>query len=500
MKIVIGKLGQETNTFSIEKGTFEYWSRAGWCTGNEILNVFRGKTDYLSGMIKVADEHEVELIPTVSMLDAGPLITREALDYALGEMLKIISKHRDEINGVCLALHGAGCAEGIDDIEAYILANVRKIIGNDIPIMITLDLHANMSQAMLDETQGIFGIKQYPHTDYEQAGEKAMQCLIDYLQKGRILYESLIKLPILLPCSAGNTVNGLMAPFEKKVSEFKREHKLVDATVFHGFPYADRPLTGMSVLTVSEESQDDADKTAQYLANYIWENREQLRYTIINAHEAVNAAAEFLENSDDDGYIVINETSDNPGGGTACDATGLLSELMKRQEYKSILGYIHDPEIAILAHRLGVGSTISGFLGAKKDNLHGKPIYLDNAYVAALSDGEAVYNSPIVAGQKINYGKSARIVIGNCEVVVVEKNAQQTYDDATFTMVGADINDYQIVGVKSSNHFRAWFAPRAKAIITANEAGIQTDDLSLLPYEHINRPMFPLDSEVTFHV
>ena len=491
MKIIIGKLGLETNTFSSEKGTFEYWSKQGFYQGEDMIARLKGKTDYLSAMMDAADALGVEVIPTIGMLDAGPTATREALDQALGMMLDMIKAHQDEADALCLALHGAGCAEGIDDLETYTLRKIREVVGYGKKIMYTLDLHANMTKEMVALGDGIFGIKYYPHTDQYEAGYRAFSTLVKCLREDKDIYTSMVKLPMLICCSAGNTISGPMKAFEAYVRNYKEAHGLIDATLFHGFPFADTPCTGASIVTVSEVSQEDADWCAEELADVVWKRREELRVPVLDAEEAIAEAKKTV--NEKRGYVVINEASDNPGGAATCDATGLLKALIAHQEVHSILGYIHDPEIAAAAFAAGVGGKVSGLLGAKKDKLHGTPVILKDAYVAALSDGKTVGNNIMVRGIPADYGRTARLVIGNCEVVVTERLVQQTFDDTPFTVAGANLESYDIVAVKSCIHFRAWFEERAAAIIGTSTEGIHTDRLETLPYQRIPRPIWPLD-------
>ncbi|HIU42861.1 MAG TPA: M81 family metallopeptidase, partial [Candidatus Ventrousia excrementavium] len=165
MKIIFGILGNETNTFSSDIGTFERWAPNGWTTGPEVISRYRGSPEYAGGMIQAAEEEGVELVPTVALHSAGPLITKEALDFAMGTMCDMIAANLEGTDGVCLGLHGAGAAEGADDLEAYTLQKVREVVGNDMPITVSLDLHGNISEDMVRLSNGLFGIKQYPHID-----------------------------------------------------------------------------------------------------------------------------------------------------------------------------------------------------------------------------------------------------------------------------------------------------------------------------------------------
>lgn len=494
MKILFGMLGHETNTFAHDKGTFERWAQNGWTVGENIFRIFDGAPDYPGGMIKAGREENVELIPTVALFNAGPLITKEALDYALGTLLDYVEKYKDEIDGICLGLHGGGACELSDDLEGYTLQKVRDIVGYDMPITVSLDLHANVSSDMVRLSNGLFGIKKYPHIDQVEAGYLAMKTLIRILRGEAKPKTVLRKVPILIACPMATTINEPMKGLAQYVTDYTKEKGLLDATLFHGFPYTDVADATASIIVVAEEGAEEA---ADELALWLWEQRHLLKTVSLSAKEAVDEALAELS-KEGDGYVLINETSDNPGGGTPGDGTHLLREFLRRDLENTIMGYIFDKEIALKAHEVGVGNVFSGLLGGKTDNIHGEPIAFENAEVLALSDGNTVYTTPMYKGLPVCYGKSARIRIGNVEVVVCEKMPQQTFDDRPFAIVGADIENYRLVGIKSSVHFRAFFQERAKAIIAADPPGIQTANFRQLPFKKIKRPVFPLDEETTF--
>ncbi len=196
--------------------------------------------------------------------------------------------------------------------------------------------------------------------------------------------------------------------------------------------------------------------------------------------------------------MVINETSDNPGAGCPGDGTGMLRELLKRNETGTIFGYIYDKEILDKAMAAGIGGTVSGLLGGKSDRCHGDPVPIENAVVRALSDGRGIYLTPNKVGQVVNYQGLARLQIGNTEVIVAGTCANQTYDDRPFLLTGADINQYRIVVLKSATHFRGWFENRAKAIVTANTPGNSAENFAWFPYKKLRRPIYPLDPDMEF--
>ena len=494
MKILFGMLAHETNTFASDKGTFERWAPSGWTVGDDILRVYDGVPDYPGGMIKAGREEGVELIPTVALINAGPLITKEAIDYALGTLLGYVEQYKDEIDGICLGLHGAGAAEVTDDLETYTLQKVRGIVGNDMLITVSLDLHGNISEDMVRLSNGLFGIKHYPHVDHAEAGYLAMKTLIRML-RGECKPKTVLRqLPMFIAPSMATTFKMPMQGFTEHVASYAAEKGLIDATLFHGFPYTDVPYAGASIVVVAEEGAEEA---ADDLAHWVWNHRYALDPVCLSVEEAMDEALVELT-KEGKGYVVINETSDNPGGGTPGDGTHLLREFLRRDLEGSIFGYIPDKEIALKAHEIGVGGSISGLLGGKTDNQHGTPIAFENAKVIALSDGHAIYTTPVYKDLPVCYGKTARLRIGNVEVVVSETLSQQTFDDRPFIIVGADLEQYRIIGLKSSVHFRAFFQSRAKAIITADPPGIHTSNFKQIPYKKIRHPIYPLDPETTF--
>ena len=495
MRIIYGMLGHEANTFSIEKGTFERFAPNGWAVGDEIYEKFKDSSDFPSGMIKAAEKHHVQLLPTVALQNAAPRLTKECLDKVVGTLMEGVEKYADCCDGVCLALHGAGVADGVDDLEVYILEKVRRCIGKEKPITVCLDLHGNISQGMVELSDGLFGIKEYPHIDAFQAGYLAMESVIGLAEKTLSLETAFARTNMLIPCPVGVTTRPPMEYFKDLVREYAEKNKLYDATFFHGFPYANVPCCSASVVVVTDEnSLLGAQEAASELAKQIWDKRELLHIIYPQPEEAIQQAL-AKRACYDKGYVLINETSDNVGGGCPGDGTYLLRALLKKNVPHAIFGYIHDREIALAAHEAGVGGEVSGLLGGKTDHQHGEPIPIDGAQVLRLSDRKMEYKTPVFQGLPVYYGKSALLQIGNVHVIVTELLPEQTFDDCPFAQLGIDLDDgtYEIVCIKSTNHFRAFFEEKVLDVVTTDPPGIQTANLSQLSFDRVPRPIWPLD-------
>ena len=493
MKILFGKFGHEANSFAGKTADFELFSKSGSLVeGEDLFAHFSGKrSDYVSGMIDAGEEENAELIPTVAVLTAAPTLTDACVEAVLDLLLPRIREHRDELDGICLGLHGAGMSESADDLESYVLSRIREITGEQLPIMITLDLHANLSKEMLELADGVFGIKQYPHVDMYDAGYLAMKVLIRTIRSGKKPECAMCGIPMMVSLAAGYTFQEPFLSIKTFFDEYVRQHRLIDATFFHCFPPADTPHTRASVAVVAEEG---ARKAAEELAAYIWERRNELKARSLSVSEAMDIA----NRTEGDGYIVINELSDNPGGGTPGDGTHLLREMLQRNYPKSIFGYLYDP---VAVHELcsrRVGEKVDITIGGRTEALHGEPLEIRGAEIQCISNGRVTYVSPVHQGLEDSIGTCVRIRTGNVDIII-GSILHQTYDDRPFLVTGADVSQYRYVGLKSAHHFRAFFEGKALAIIPADPPGLMTGDLSRFHFTKVTRPIYPLDPEAQIH-
>ncbi len=484
-RIAIGEFAHETNTFCPTLTTTAPFKEYQWLVGDAIVQIHGGNRTYLGGMLARAAELSVTPVPTFAAV-AYPsgTITRAAYDEIMETLLAAIERAMP-VDAVCLALHGAGVAEGIDDLEGAALAAVRECVGPDVPIAAALDLHGNITPRMLENVDGLFGNWYYPHTDSYERGAEAMDFLARVL-KGEIApIMHLEQLPMMIPtCSTdlepGMRLNALCREWEQRPG-------MIDCTIFHGFPYTDVPAVGMSVLTITDNDPALAAAAGKAVAGAIWEAREEYRPEILTPGQAIARALAVPE-----GPVVINDTSDNPGGGSPGDSTHLLRAMLDMQLENVCYAYIFDPETATQAHAAGVGATINVRLGGKTDDLHGAPIEAA-AYIKCLTDGRFRLTTLMGRGMRVDLGPMARFQIGGVDVLV-GSHRNQVLDDEIFLLHGIDVRRYQIVAVKSSSHFRAGYRHLATAIIAADAPGATTLRLDGFPYQRIRRTIWPLDA------
>jgi microcystin degradation protein MlrC len=490
-RIAIGEIAHETNTFCAEPTPIEPFKRYMWQHGEEIVAAHAGNRSYVGGMLDKAAELGLTAVPVFcTSTQPSGTITAEAYREMLGELIGGIERIMP-IDAVCLSLHGAGVAEGVDDLEGDLLAHVRRLVGPEVPIAVSLDLHGNITQAMVDNADGLFGTNFYPHTDSYERGAEAVAFLDRLLRREIRPVMHLETLPMLIPTYStdlepGKRLNGLTWEWEARPD-------ILDCTIFHGFPYTDVPAVGMSVLAIADGDAGLARRAARDVARAVWEAREEYVPTSLTPQEAIAAALAVGE-----GPVVINDTSDNPGGGSPGDSTHLLRAMLDAGLEDACYAFIYDRATAAHAHDAGVGATIRVRLGGKTDDLHGAPIEAE-AYVKCLTDGRFRLTTPMGRGMAVNFGPMARLRIGGIDVLVGSERSQ-VLDDEVFLLHGIDVRRYRIVALKSSAHFRAGFTGLARAIVTADAPGATTLRLENFTHHRIRRPIWPFDPQTTYEL
>ena len=485
MRIAIGQVGHETNTFSEVPTTVESFESFEWVEEEGVLHRHRGVRDYLGGMIDRAEVLEIEVVPTFSAF-AYPsgIITAETHEAIVSAIVRGLGR-AEGVDAVCLSLHGAGVTEETDDLETDVLEAVRGIVGYSVPVVATLDLHANVTEGMLRETDALLGVNLYPHTDSYERGEEAISLTREILGGSVRPVMSLTRLPLMIPTSTTNLPPARIV--NEACWEKEGEPGVLDCTFFHGFPYADIPVVGTSVLAIADGDEGLARRLSREMAEEVWKMREDFFPEMPSPEGGIKQAL-----GEEVRPVVLNETSDNPGGGTPGDGTYLLRAMLEAGLEDACFALMNDPEVARMAHDAGVGSRVEVLLGGKTDSLHGEPLAVD-AYVKCLTDGKFVQSSPMWRGLDVDHGPSARLRIGGVDVVVGSANAQ-VLDEQVFLLHGIDVADYKVVGLKSSQHFRAAFESVSERIITVDSPGLSTLKLSTFQYGRIRRPVYPLDA------
>lgn len=491
MRIAVGGIEHETNTFAVgcfgltELDDFHHYR------GDRLIRTAETRTA-TGGIIHEALERGHDVVPTYyAMATPSGTISASAYQTMKAELVDRLTEAMP-LDAVALAIHGAGVAEGIDDLEADLASAVRLAVGDGVAVGATLDLHGNLTQPMGDSLDLMFGCHYYPHVDMYERGEELVGALEDMVNGKFSPVNHIERLPFLTPTSG--TAQPPAGLTNERCAEAERLDGVIDCTFFHGFAHTDCGPAGASITVTTNGDAELAARVARDVALDVWARRESFTVEAVSEHSALTIAKRIIEEKG--GPVVMNDTADNPGGGAPGDATHLLRSILDANPERTCFGFVYDAATATAAHEAGVGAVINISLGGHHDAMHGEPIETE-AYVKALTDGRFIYTSKMLEGVPANLGLSARLVIGNVDVIVTSVR-DQTFDDEVFTLHGIDVTTYDLVAVKSSQHFRAGFTDLATEIVTADTPGLTSRTLDSFTYEHLDGPRYPLDPELSY--
>ncbi len=479
---MLAGFSHETNTYCPDGTSLDEFVR--W-RGSRITEEAIGTATVWGGFVDRAADLGLDAV-AVYTADAVPSGTIDASAWSTmrAELLESIVA-AEPFDAVALNLHGAAVADGCDDVEGDLCTAVREVAGTR-PVGAVFDLHGNLTQAMCDALDLVLPYHEYPHTDTRERGTELVDLLARRVADMPRPAVYLASVPMLLPVT--RTTDGPGAAANEVCARVEARPGVIDCTLLHGFPYADLPFANASVVCTAIDDFT-ARAGAEYVAKWLWFHRDDFMTTTFGPDAAVaEARRQFAERG---GPVVVHETDDNPGGGAPGDGTALLRSLIDAElpAGSACFGFVHDPETAAAAHAAGVGEYLAVRLGARSDGRHGTPIIAE-AEVRALSDGRWILKA-LGAGARTNLREMACLRIGGVDVIVSSRR-QQTFDDGCFEIHGIDIEERDIVALKSSNHFRAYYAPLATAIVTSDAGGLTSERLDAFPRVRDRRNLWPL--------
>jgi microcystin degradation protein MlrC len=482
-RIAVGGFLHETNTFAPTKATYaDFVHGGGWpsmAQGAGVLKVMRKINIGLAGFVEAAEANGWELIPTISC-GASPSahVTEDAYERILKVMIDGIAA-AGRLDAVYLDLHGAMVTEHLDDGEGEILARVRKVIGKELPLVASLDLHANVTPEMVEHADALIAYRTYPHVDMADTGRAAARHLALMLKAKQRFAKAFRQLPFLIPISWQCTSDHPTKAIYQKLAALESD-AVPTLSFAPGFPAANFRDCGPSVFAYGL-TQAAADAAADKIAALVESHEDDFGGRIYSPDEGVLHAMELARTATKP--IVIADTQDNPGAGGDSDTTGMLRALVRNKAMRAALGVIYDPQSAKAAHAAGAGATVTLALGGKSGILGDAP-YKETFVVERLSDGKFIAPGPYYGGRDMDMGPSAALRIGDIRVVVSSHKAQLA-DQAMYRYVGIEPTEQAILVNKSSVHFRADFEPIAEKLLICAAPGAMPADTAELPWTRL---------------
>ncbi|MBM3393311.1 MAG: M81 family metallopeptidase [Betaproteobacteria bacterium] len=480
MRIAIGGFQHETNTFAPSLATFDDFARGGgWpplLQGGDIFDGVAGINLPIAGFIEGMRDSGHTLVPTAwAAASPSAHVTRDAYERIAGMIVESIA-HAGAIDAVYLDLHGAMVAQHLPDGEGELLTRVRRLVGDHLPVVASLDLHANVTQRMLQAADILIAYRTYPHVDMADAGQRVAHFLQRRLAGAPRPVVASRPISYLIPLQAQST---MLEPAQSLYAWLPQlEGAGVDSVSFTpGFPAADFPECGALAFAYG----NGAARAVHTLAERVEGHEADFDLPVFTPEEAIRRAQAMARG--DGRPVVIADTQDNPGAGGDSDTTGLLRALVSSNTERAALGLIADAEAARAAHAVGQGGSLDIALGGKSGIAGDAPLHARYS-VEQLSDGKLTGTGPFYRGARMTLGPCARLRVGSVQVIVSTEKVQLA-DQQMYRFIGIEPTQQAILAVKSSAHFRADFAPIAREILVCKAPGPMLADPSEYPWRDL---------------
>jgi len=490
-RVAIGGIVHETHCFAEPRTSLADFREQGLYEGDDILKAMAGTRAGIGGMIAGAAGYGWALQPALyGTAMPGGIVTDEAYQVMLRGLLDRLADALP-LDGVLLALHGAMVAESQLDAESDILEQVRALVGPDVPIVVELDMHGNISSCTVELADVLVAFDTNPHIDPHARGVEAAE-IMDQLLRGAIQpAAAFAQPPLLLAPQATGTADLPLRAVHQRAAAMEAEDAVVCVCVMGGFAYADTPFTGASIIVTTNGHQALAERYAGELADLLM----QQRYAALPQFLAPDAAvARALAMPG--GPIILVDSADNIGGGTPGDGTDALRAMLAADVPESAV-VLADREAVAACWAAGAGAEITLPVGGKADQWHGAPVEVTGT-VRTLSDGVFACELPdnhfaAFYGDTIHMGHTAWLRVRGVNVVLTERKTPP-FDLAQLRGVGIIPERQKLIAVKSAVAYRAAYMPIAAGVVEMDTAGLCSANLARFPYRHLRRPIFPLDS------
>ena len=488
-RIAISECKQEVSSFNPGSSCFEDFRIV---RGAALLDHHRQVREEVGGALSVFDaDRRVELVPVfgASANTSGGILKAESFqrlcDQLLGELAAV--RKSGSIDGAFFSLHGAMQAEGEDDPEGYLLQEARRVLGEEIPFVVSLDLHGVLTDRMLLHSDAVVAYHTYPHVDFFETGARAARLLLRILNDGARPVTARVKIPALVRGDELITETGSIGECIRLAQQIEASATGLSAGVMWGNPFTDVPELRTNSFVVMDGDEAAAREQALELARRFWQHHERMQVPLTSLADSVRLAKEMTT-----GTVVMMDAADATSSGASGDSNAIVGEVLRQGYRGSVLAPIVDPVAVRQAFEAGVGATIRATIGGAIDSRF-KPIEL-TARVRLLSDGKFRSES---FGWPWNAGDTAVLEADNITLVVGTRPVS-LFDRSWFFANGQDPRRFKLVVVKSPHCEHHMFADWCAKLINVDAPGSTSANLTSLGHKKCDRPIFPLDSDISF--
>lgn len=491
MRIGLIALLHESNTFAAEPTSLDSFRQDILVSGNEVLATFQGAHHEMGGFITGLSDQNVKPIGIFAAraLPSGT-ITGDTHDVLVQQMLSSL-QDAGPFDGILVAPHGATVSENYPDADGMWLSKLREVVGPDMPIIGTLDPHANLSPTMVAATDALFAYKTNPHIDQFDRGYQAARLMIETVA-GKVTPKQAAAFPPLAFCIERQCSNE--SPARELVKEFeatRQERALLDVSLFYGFPYADVAEMGSAVLCISNGDEDLARQSSHDLANLLWQRRSETVGLYCDIPSAINKALEMQ------GPVCLLDMGDNIGAGSAADGTWIAHALLERKIDRSFVA-LCDAEAVARAFMVGRGSYVELSIGGKRSEFDGGPLncefYVKSLHPGKFSESEARH------GGKTEFDMGPTAIVRSASGLTVQITTHRTapWSIGQLTHCDLDPSEFQIIVAKGVNAPIAAYQEICPNFIRVDTPGTTTANMEHLTFKNRRLPMYPFEPECSY--
>lgn len=491
-RIFIGGIHMEANSFNPVWATTETFTTR--LEGSR-METMRGTSLELGGVYDCFDQAtDVRILPGyfAQACTSGP-VKGSDFSFLCGKLFDALHA-AGQVDGVLLVLHGAMQSELVDDCEGYILKTVRAMVGMDVPICASLDLHALITTEMLQNLDGLCGYFTYPHVDHFETGKRAAEALLHLLHTGVKPYKVCRRIPMIMSCENSNTIDSPMAPAMDRVKALLAQAHVLSGAFFMAQPWLDSPGLGCSlcIFTDTAEARDAADVELTRILQYIWDSRELFYPPMPNIQEALLRIQAMQKPA------LLVDYGDVPNAGGSGDGTVVLQALLEANLSCSAVVVVADAQSTEQAAAVGEGGTAEFMIGG-----FGKPGDFNaripvTAQVLRLNTEPFVHLGPAQKGFINRPGKRALLRAGNVFIILCQQ-VTFSHDQNMLLTMGINPRDMDIIVMRATHSFMSCYANVMGSWLYVDTPGYSTRNLKSLPFAYCERPIYPLDELTQFH-
>lgn len=485
-RIALGTIFTECNELGgvpIDRSWFE---RYDLLFGDELLNVESG---VLGGMLTLLKQEPVEILPLLfaQTCPGGPLTAScyNELKQDLLERLRAVLP----VDGVLLPLHGAAAAEDVGDLEGDLIEAVRSIVGADVPIVVTLDLHAYITEQMVTNADALLAWETYPHADAFTTGQRGAQLLLDTLSGQCHPTMAAVLVPVITSAVHASTHGeDPFAHLMRQAKALEDDPTVLSTSMILVQPYLDQPKMGSGAIVITNNNLAQAQTLATDLARAYWQRRHELEPTVMTPAEAIEAGLAL-----DGKPVALIETADCCGGGAAGDSVAALKALLNANLQEAAYVPVVDPDAAAICNAAGAGATVTLRLGHQLDTRWGEPVSL-TVTVNQLHDGQFTYQGGIYDGVSGEMGPTALVSCGSVQIGIMSHGTYEWCDEQ-MQALGLRPEEFKFVVVKNPMNYRMVYSEMAAGIFILDTPGPTPPSIRHVQFVKLERPYYPVDAQ-----